>query len=316
MSKFRTEINPGASGFTFNHESRLMFIGSCFSENIGNWLSELKFDVLINPYGITFNPLNIAMQLCELSEGKIIQDSDLFEHRELFSSYDFHSKFNSTDKKKAVDKMQSSQRVATSWLPKIKVLFITLGTSYAYRLKSNGRLVNNCHKVPGNQFEKILTESPQQVEELKRVLEPMLYENPELRIVFTVSPVRHWKDGAIQNQLSKSHLLISCHKLCEELDRTSYFPAYEIMMDELRDYRFYGEDMLHPSPVAIHYIKEIFTEVYFDEQTKLNIQKIEEINRDLAHIPRNPESQEHKAFLKASINKIKKLDPLIQKHFK
>ncbi len=292
---FRTEIPAPKTGFKISHHDKIVLMGSCFTENIGNKLQSSGFQVDINPFGILYNPLSVASGLKDLLQEKQYTASDIFEYKGLYSSFNHHSRFSALTSGECLSNMNRQMEYSVDFIRKATVLIITFGTSYVYRLKDTGNVVSNCHKLPASAFlhERIT------ISEILSVWQPLIGElrkiNPDLNILMTVSPVRHWKDGAHENQLSKSILLLTI----EELKSASidYFPSYELLLDDLRDYRFYAGDMLHPSTTAIEYIWGKFSESYFDHHTMKTIAEYNSIRQALEHRPFNPESEEYKAFL-------------------
>ncbi len=297
MSQFRTTIKIPKSEFDIAYSDNILLMGSCFSDNIGNKLSEHRFDTSINPFGIVFNPISLIKQLKLLNKVTSCDESSVFEHNNLWHSWQHHSSFSSKTKKELLDKIQRNLTLASDYLKQTNYLILTLGTAYAYRLKEKDMIVTNCHQYPNKAFTKELINHSQIVDEFNKILQTLKEQNPNLKIIFTISPIRHWKDGVVENQLSKANLILAVHELCNTFDWINYFPAYELVMDDLRDYRFYKADMLHPNRQAVDYIWGKFRQVYFDADTlKLN-ERIEKVNRDRNHRPRFPESEQHLAFL-------------------
>jgi hypothetical protein len=271
-------------------------MGSCFAEYIGNKLEASGFQADVNPFGVLYNPLSIASGLRDLMQRKVFSEEDLVECKGLFSSWSHHSRFSGLTPSVCLKKIRERMDVSSVFLEQASVLMVTFGTSYVYRLKKNGMLVSNCHKLPAGDFcqerlcvEEILAEWSVLAADLRKKL-------PSLNILMTVSPIRHWKDGAHENQLSKSILLLAIESLERRYDFIHYFPSYELILDDLRDYRFYADDMLHPSPVAIDYIWEKFSTAYFDRTTEIAINTCHRIRQDLEHRPSHPESEAYKAF--------------------
>ncbi len=292
MMKFRTEISLSPNDWKISHKDHLLLLGSCFAENIGEKLKKSGFQSDVNPFGVLYNPISVASGLESLLSGKIYSEKDLFEHNGLYSSFSHHSKFSALTASGCLENINQRMLFSTGFLRKASVLIITFGTSYVYRFRKSGQVISNCHKLPSENFmHERLT-----VQEIVSVWKPLINKlrvnNPGLRILFTVSPIRHWKDGAHENQLSKSILLLAIQEIGEK-----YFPSYEIMLDDLRDYRYYAEDMLHPSSVAIDYIWGKFSSVYFDQETDKAIAEYNSIRQALQHRPFNPESDVYKTFL-------------------
>jgi hypothetical protein len=259
------DIDPSKSKIRYN--TPVMFIGSCFASEIGKKMAEGKMEVHLNPSGVVYNPVSVGNTIDIIIENRIFTEKDLFIYKGVNLSFSHYSDFTSGDPSIALEKINSSARKANNFLKKAHFLFITFGTARVYRLKESGLIVSNCHKLPASLFSReILT-----VEEIALawfdILNKLHSFNSDLRVIFTVSPVRHWKDGAHGNQVSKSILFLAVEKLLKHQIVEGYFPAYELVMDDLRDYRYYAEDMLHPSQTAIEYIWKAFTECYFEPET-------------------------------------------------
>ncbi len=301
--RFRTEIAIEPSRFRFTHKDRILLMGSCFAENIGNKLSSSGFRVDINPFGVLYNPLSVASGLEDLIRNRKYAANDIFEYKGLYSSFGHHSRFSALTEEACLSNINERMLFSSDFLKKISVLMVTFGTAYVYRLKETEQVVSNCHKLPADRFVHRRLCVNEVVEAWKPLISRLIQINPELKILFTVSPIRHWKDGAHENQLSKSVLLLAIEELCniaKEKDAkavTGYFPSYELLLDDLRDYRYYAEDMLHPSDIAIDYIWEKFSGCYFDQSTWLAVEEYNSIHRDLEHRPYYPESDAYKAFL-------------------
>jgi hypothetical protein len=296
--KFRTEINIEFSYKSISYEDKIMLLGSCFSENIGELFSINKFNVNINPFGIAYNPLSICKSISFLIDNKSFSEKDLFFDNGLWKSFSHHGSFSDASKLICLEKINQRIRQGSEHLQKASFLIITLGTAWVYELKTTKEIVNNCHKLSEKTFNRRRL-SVKEIENCFNDLIPTLKQiNPNLELIFTVSPIRHWKDGAHENQLSKSCLLLAIEELQKKFNFIHYFPAYEIVMDELRDYRFYAEDMLHPNKIAIDYIWEKFTETYFSGETKKTRKEIEHIIKAQSHRPFNPDTKEHQYFLK------------------
>ncbi len=303
--QFRTEISPEPSRFRITHKSTSLFIGSCFSDNIGSFMQELLFPVKVNPFGVVYNPLSVRKNLNILLEGKLYSENDLHFFNDLWFSWDHHSSFSDINKERVLEKINSEIRESAGILKKAGFLIITFGTAWVYRLKESGNVVCNCHKKPSSEFVRELL-SPEQITEAFTSLLDNIYEvNPDIKIIFTVSPVRHWKDGAHGNQISKSVLHLTIHKL-QQLNKwdCEYFPAYEILLDDLRDYRFYDGDLVHPGTAAVNYISEKFSTNYFDVQTKKTNSEIKTLNNLISHKPKFPETGSFKKFRQMTEKKI------------
>lgn len=307
MSQFRTEIFVKNSSFLIDYHTKTCFIGSCFSNNIGNVLKELKFPVVLNPFGVLYNPVSVKNALNSILIQKKYTEKDLNFSNDKWFSYQHHGSFSSSKKDEILNNINQKSEQAHFFLRNTNILFITFGTAWYYRLNRNGEIVANCHK----QAAQLFTREMLSVNEIVDLWNPLIKQlqefNRNIKIVFTLSPVRHWKDGAENNQLSKSVLNVAIHKIIKNNHHCSYFPAYEIMMDDLRDYRFYEDDFLHPNKLAINYIWNKFCTVFIPDKTLQISKKIEKINKALNHKILHPKTPEHKRFLKTQLDKINNL---------
>ncbi|MDR2621768.1 MAG: GSCFA domain-containing protein [Dysgonamonadaceae bacterium] len=292
--KFRTELSVPTGDFKISHSDTISMMGSCFTENISGKMSDAGFNIDVNPFGVVYNPLSLSLILNRLMDGEPYVESELFRDKDLFHSFAHHSRFSGTNLSETLEKINSRLEYSSAFLRKSTLLVITFGTSFVYRLQETGNVVSNCHKLPARFFihermglDDIVTEWNRLIGRLKKFA-------PGIKILFTVSPLRYLKDGFYENQLSKATLLLAIEKLIRENPGAYYFPSYEIVMDDLRDYRFYAEDLLHPSPQAIHYIWEKFSDAYFDKETQKIAREFESIARALNHKPFHPESEEYK----------------------
>lgn len=265
------------------------------------------FDICTNPSGIIYNPFSITESLYLLMNRTVFSKDDLSEHNGLYHSFRHHSSFSSPDSREILSKINSCITEGHEYLKQCRHLFLTIGTSWIYRLANNGSIAANCHKFPADYFRHELLSAASIADNLSECLLSLKNFNPDLNIIFTVSPVRHWKEGAVNNQRSKSVLIEAVHAVIEKNARCFYFPAYEIMMDDLRDYRFYADDMLHPSDAAVDYIYEKFCIAFFNESTRKLNHEIDTINKMLNHKPFFPDSKDHDLFKKKISEKIRKL---------
>ncbi|MEZ4886347.1 MAG: GSCFA domain-containing protein [Chitinophagales bacterium] len=306
--EFRTSIQVIPSPHKITYQNKCLFIGSCFTENIGNQMQSLKFPAMVNPFGILYNPMSLNACLQSLLAEKPFTINDLHYFNEQWHSWKHHGKFSNTDQNQCLQRINQELKRATDFLKQTDYLILTFGTSFVYKWKESGQIVANCHKIPQKQFDHYQVSVKDIVDTLVPTLQQIQEVNPKLQTIFTLSPIRHWKNGAIDNQLSKSTLLVAIHELKQKIENTHYFPAYEIMMDDLRDYRFYESDMLHPNTTAIDYIWEKFQTVYFDDATEKLKGKIEKILNAKNHRPRNPKSQAHLFFLQRQLKLIEVLE--------
>ena len=285
-----------------------MFVGSCFAENIGRKMIDNKFQVDLNPFGILYNPESIALSIKRLMESNPVSDEELFFHEGLYHSFSHHSSFSDTSKEVCLQKINERIAFSSNNLKKTNRLFITFGTAYGYRLTETGQVVANCHKLPTKLFIRTRLSIQQIVERWEELLADLFTMNKELKLIFSVSPVRYWQDGVHENQLSKSVLLLAIEELRMRFpDEIAYFPAYELMLDELRDYRFYAEDLFHLSDIAIQFIWERLVDTCINEQTKQLMQEISQIRKSLHHKPFNHNSESYKQFISQTLLKTEQL---------
>ncbi len=302
MELFRTPVAP-LSGYRglINHRKPVVMLGSCFTDNIGNKLTDSLVDCSVNPMGTLYNPASIAVAMFDLLYERDYTPGELFQHNGLWHSWSHHSKFSGADPDKVVEEMNRSAAEARYRLKNASALIITFGTSYIFRLKEGRNVVANCHKMPATMFDREFLTSTMTIGIWKKILREISARYPDLKVIFTVSPIRHLADGAHGNQLSKAALLTAIDKLVSEHpSRAIYFPSYEIMMDDLRDYRFYAADMVHPSQVAIDYIYSVFCNSFMtDEDIKLNDEG-EKLTKRLRHRPINEPTEADNQFQSAT----------------
>jgi hypothetical protein len=305
--KFRTEVNIPLYDFKISHHDKIFLIGSCFVENIGQKLNRYLFDNCLNPFGIVYNPASIKTQLEIILSGKLYTEDDLYTNGEIYFSFDHHGEFSSISLQKTISKINSSIREASEYLKYSKYFFFTFGTAWIYRYKPTGQIVSNCHKVPASEFTRERLTTTEITSSFLEILSKIKKVNPSAKFIFTISPIRHWKDGAIENNLSKSILNVAIHNIINSMGNSYYFPSFEIVYDELRDYRFYERDMIHLNNVAIDFIWEKFSSAFFDQHTAEIIGKIEKIKKAIEHKPLFPESNTHKKFIESLYKKIEAL---------
>jgi hypothetical protein len=295
--KFRTELTIPPAEFQLAYPDKIMMLGSCFVENISPRIHQAGFPLEVNPFGILYNPVSIADRLCDLIDNKTCTEEDLFLHQGVYHSFAHHSRFSGTDAGKVTEEINSRINQSSVFLKEANLLILTFGTATVFRLLSSGEVVSNCHKLPSGFFREERLNVDTITQQWNELIEKLQTINPGLRILFTVSPIRHLKAGAHENQLNKAVLLLAVNELIKANNRCYYFPAYEIMMDDLRDYRFYAGDMLHPSPQAIDYIWEKFSQLYFAPKTREMIREWESIQQALNHRPFHPDAKEYLAFI-------------------
>jgi hypothetical protein len=282
----------------------MLFMGSCFSGNIGDMFMERRFNAMVNPFGILYNPVSVSNSLDILTEKYLLNDKELFMYEGIWHSFYHHSRYSGPERDEVIKATNDDIIAGHEMLKKADFLFITLGTAWVYEFIETGKIVSNCHKLPANLFHRYRLNVDEVIDVLSGTIKKIKKLNPELRIVFTVSPVRHWKDGAHGNQLSKSVLLLAIDELESRFTNVSYFPSYELVMDELRDYRFYDEDMLHPSDTAVKFIWEKLNEVYFTDDTKRYVKEVEKIMKARNHRPFNPSGDNYKTLARNMLKKV------------
>ena len=303
---FRTKTTITPLEPRLRHSDKLLVMGSCFAEHIGARLEEMKFHAVVNPYGVLYNPLSISEGLSRLIDQRPFTEKELHEFPDGgWNTWLHHSRYSNPDKQEALAKINRSMSTAWERLTEADTLIITLGTAWVYCLADTGDIVGNCHKVPERTFHRRRLQVSEIVDALSSIIHRIADINPKLRIIFTVSPVRHLKDGLHGNQLSKSTLLLAIDELCQAYPiQCHYFPAYEIVMDELRDYRFYAEDMAHPSKQAIDYVWECFVEHCIDREAQQFMMQWEKVARAIDHRPFRPSSEQYKQFAQQTLSKI------------
>lgn len=300
--QFRTEIKPQPSEFRITHQKHILSIGSCFAEHIGNLLNDNKFYIQLNPFGITYNPAAIARSLQSIRKGNLFDKSDLFEHQKIWSSLDHHSRFSGIDPNLVLQLINQEISDCHNRLDQLEFLILTFGTAHAFFHKAEKRIVNNCHKLPADNFERKLLSVEEITKSISSEISALKTLSPNLKVIITVSPVRHIRDGLTGSKLSKATLLLAAHQLASDNEFIEYYPSYELLIDDLRDYRFYKPDLVHPSDEAIGYIWDHFSETYFGEKEKVIINKVKKLKAAFHHRPFFPESEQHRSFLASHLN--------------
>ena len=284
--EFRTTVKTGENRSWLHHSDSVVLLGSCFNDNMGGKLNGALINALVNPMGTLYNPMSIACGVQRLIECNPIAGQDLFMQGGVWNSYDFHSHYSMPDKQVTIERMNQRIEQGHQALKDAQLLTVTLGTAIVYRLKTTGKVVSNCHKVPQHEFERKMATVSEMAQTLNGMLAALHEFNPSLRIILTVSPIRHIADGLDINSLSKASLRVAIHEaIARHRDYCDYFPAYEIMLDDLRDYRFYSSDMVHPSDVAVEYIWQAFQATYLDDHSALAVARCERIHKRLLHRP-------------------------------
>jgi len=293
----QTKISLQSPGRQIHYDSEMIMIGSCFAQNIGSKFEYYKFRNVINPFGILFHPKAIETFLWMATQDETYTKTDVFKYNEQWHCFDAHSSLSNGDSDALVTELNDKLSSTKQSIGRASHIFITLGTSWVYRLKEMDMIVANCHKIPQKEFAKELLSIGHITQCLQNCIHLIRGINQKAKIAFTVSPVRHAKDGFVENTRSKSHLIAAIHNTIESDKELAYFPAYELMMDELRDYRFYDIDMLHPNELAVQYLWERFSEVWITETARKTMKQVEEIQKGLHHIPFNRNSKQHNLFL-------------------
>ena len=309
--EFRTTLNQTKSNINIGYDDSIITIGSCFAENMGARLAALRFSTLTNPFGIIYNPISISTGITKLLTEDIYTEKDIFQNGDLWHSWQHHGKFSSPKKGDILRGINDSLLEARAFFQKANRLIITLGTANVFIEKKSGEVVANCHKVPSrnletglDNFDKKRLSIEEIVESFTDILNKINAQKTDIQIIITVSPIRHIRDGLIENQRSKSTLLLAVDEICRQFQNVHYFPAYEIMMDDLRDYRFYEADMIHPSSQAIDYIWDYFKEVFFTDKTNCVVNDVQKMNAMLQHRPLHPDTEGYQQFVNSVNNKM------------
>jgi hypothetical protein len=276
---------------------KILLTGSCFTEHIGGALRDWKFDTLLNPNGILFDPASVASSLVSYIQPRIYKEDDLVYFNELWQSWQHHGSFSRVEKEGCLREINTSQQRAHTFLREADWLIITLGSAFSYRLADGGGAVANCHRAPGQMFRKHLMTIEEILAVLDNCLHQLLYFNSRLRVIFTISPVRHIRDGVVDNNRSKARLIEAVHHLVGKWDRLYYFPAYELVIDVLRDYRFYDVDMVHPNYAGTAFVLEKFVAHCVDEPGQRILEEVKKVVTARRHKPFQPATQAHRRFL-------------------
>ncbi|MCF6297891.1 MAG: GSCFA domain-containing protein [Flavobacteriaceae bacterium] len=308
---FRTQIPVKKTQFQIDHHSKVLLFGSCFTESIGNRLDYFKFDNIINPFGILFHPIAIENLITNAINQKKYTEKNLFFHKEQWHCFDAHSRLSNTSKVVLLQQLNSVIKLTNKQINESTHIIITLGTAWVYRFIETDTIVANCHKILQKKFLKELLAVDEIAQSIEAIISLIKSINKKVEIIFTVSPVRHLNDGFTENSLSKAHLISAIHQIVDPINKTHYFASYEIMIDDLRDYRFYKNDMLHPNETAINYIWQQFKNTWINKKSFDLMNEIDAIQKGLSHKPFNVKSEEHQQFL-SQLNR--KIDAIIQKY--
>lgn len=302
--QFRTAINIEPLGVSIGYNEPGMLVGSCFAQNMAEKMKRLKFPVYDNPFGILFNPASISNMFDRLDNERFFEKEELVRSGDLWVSMEHHGKFSALDEDDVLRNINESVTYGVQWLNGSKYVVITFGTAWVYEYKQRGIIVGNCHKLPSDMFSRRRLSVDEIEDMFDKHLQGCLKDK---KVIFTVSPVRHIKDGFEENQLSKSTLIVAVHNIVDRYSDCFYFPSYEIMNDDLRDYRFYDADMVHPSQVAVNYIWELFMESVMDPSTIELSQRVERVVTASEHRPLNPESDSYRRFCEKTFNQIRQI---------
>jgi len=307
MNLFRTPVEIPESGNKLRYQANSLFIGSCFTLNIGEKIQKFKFPAAVNPFGVLYNPVSVSNGVRILLNKTLFSEKDLHYYAGKWLSFFHDTSFSGKNSEEVLRQINNSIATQHDQLKKATFLFISLGTAWVYRHKQTGLIVSNNHKIPAREFERFRLTIEDMVQQFGPLLKNLFQFNPDLHIVFTVSPVRHWKDGAIENQKSKSTLLLGIDEIQKRHPQIEYFPSYEIMMDELRDYRFYASDMIHPGITGIEYIWQRFQDTYMDPETIQIMRQVEKVVKATQHRPTDIQSKEFQRFAEKQIQNIHNL---------
>ncbi len=294
---FRTEIRLTPSPWKIAHPDRIFCIGSCFAEHLHQQFRASGFHSACNPCGIVYNPLSIGIQITRILQGKDWEENDLIHYRGLYHGLHHHGSFSSSEQEACLSRMNDSLGDAQDWFDRTDVLVLTLGTAIWYKHQASGQAVANCHKIPAGEFERRFMSPEEVVQSVEGWLPELQKRRPGIKIILTISPVRYLKEGFRDNSISKATLVLAAEQLSRLYDNVFYFPAYEILLDDLRDYRFYKEDMVHPSDQSVQYIWSGFQSVYFSTETRQMVNEVSKLNEARSHRPLHPGSPEHKTFM-------------------
>lgn len=308
---FRTRIIPPPITKQLNFGEEVVLIGSCFSENIGRKLKEGGFPTLLNPFGILFNPASISTALNRTTSMNLYDENELILNEGKFHSLDHHGSFSSEDASKMLQRINANIKEGHTWLTKASLLTISLGTANVYNYKEENKIVANCHKIPANRFSKEQLSKEDIFGSLSKAIANLSQINKELTVLITVSPVRYLRDGLVNDRLSKSTLILAAHELANKFKNCHYFPSYELINDDLRDYRFYADDMIHPSEMAVNYIWEAFKASVLNKDALNTVQEVEDLFKAVSHRPIEPNSE---ATIKFNLKLLEKIEEMEQRH--
>ena len=305
--ELRTTFTLPRSGEKISYYTPVIFIGSCFAKSIGKQLEQGRMPVLINPFGTVYNPVSVCNTLNAVIEGREFTIDDIFHYEDRWISFSHYTDFSSDNPEIILGKINSKIHEAHDFLSGANYLFVTFGTAWVYSWNRTGMIVSNCHKIPAKEFTRRMLLTGEIINMWSGQLEKLNSCYPDLKVIFTISPVRHWKDGAHGNQISKAVLFLAVEALQKHPLKPDYFPAYELVMDDLRDYRFYDTDMLHPSASAIEYIWDAFKKCYFDDKTTFIYKEVVKISKAVSHRLQSDSPDSRKKFAAGMLEKIESI---------
>jgi hypothetical protein len=308
LFKFRTELKVEQPPFSLSLQDKILLAGSCFADVVGNYLQQNKFKVLINPFGNIYNPHSLFKLLNDSIHQKKNEEYSFIERDRIWFNYNFHSELFANSKEELELKLDQLQQKVNEFVREASILILTLGTSYVYRLAEHDEIVSNCHKIPADHFKKYLLSPKEIIDDFEYLKNTLNELRPDLKIILTVSPVRHIKDTIPLNNVSKSILRTAIYYIMESYPEVCYFPAFEIMMDDLRDYRFYKDDLIHPTAMAEKYIWRKFADAYMDLETLTFVKEWEKLKKAIYHKPFQHESDQHQKFLKDLLERLQSLN--------
>lgn len=308
MEHFRSVLPPPVFPFKLNYSDHFLGIGSCFVEQMAQRLLQRKFSAISNPLGIAFNPYSVALGLQRAIVPKIYQAENLFEHQDLWHSFDHHGSFSAPSIGATLANIHQAQQIAHAQFQKVSTILLTLGTANIWEHQLENRIVANCHKLPGQTFQRRRMGVAEVVDILSVVLQACFQQRPAAKVILTVSPVRYLREGIIENTRSKATLLLACEELCRHFEQVYYFPAYELVMDDLRDYRFYAEDLAHPNAQATDYVWTYFKNAFFSPVTQVQMHELEKLHQAQLHRPLHSDSVSHQTFLRQQLEYISSLE--------
>lgn len=304
---FRTKLPVTQAPFTLTHAHRFFVMGSCFAEQTGQRLYESGFRAVVNPFGVLYNPVSIDQALNRLMTNEAFHEGQLVLHEGLYHSFDHHGSFSNPDPHQALAHINAAYHKAAEGLKATDCLIVTLGTAWLYRRLDTNQVVANCHKWPANRFARERLDVETFVETFTRLINRLLALRPGLKIILTVSPIRHLKDGLHANNLSKAVLLLGIEQLCQRFEEAVYYPAYELLLDDLRDYRFFADDLVHPAPLAQTYIWEHFSETFLSKGAREMAKQVQAIRKAMEHRPFHPDEGAYKRFAQKNLAAIEGL---------